>query len=87
MLLSMTDRQIDLFKKRALMEGMHTYVIDLYTFVSILSHVKGGPQNRGLFDRKFKVIGIGRFWRLQNGNSAFQLNCDVKLFLKNFKNV
>ena len=39
MLLSMTDRQIDLFKKRALMEGMYTYVIDLYTFLPILSHV------------------------------------------------
>ena len=29
-----------------------------------LAHtVKGWAQNRGLFDRKFKIVRIGRFWR------------------------
>ena len=28
------------------------------------SIVKGWAQNRGLFDRKFKIVRIGRFWRL-----------------------
>ena len=26
---------------------------------------KGGPQNRGLFERKFKIVRIGRFWQFQ----------------------
>ena len=25
--------------------------------------LKGWAQNRGLFDRKFKIVRIGRFWR------------------------
>ena len=25
--------------------------------------IKGGPQNRGLFDRKFEIVQIGRFWQ------------------------
>ena len=27
--------------------------------------LKGGPQNRGIFDREFKILRIGRFWRFQ----------------------
>ena len=27
--------------------------------------VKGGPQNRALFDRKLKIVRIGRFWRFK----------------------
>ena len=32
---------------------------------SLVVLLKGGPQNRGLFDRKFKMDRIGRFWRFQ----------------------
>ena len=28
-------------------------------------YIKGGPQNRRLFVRKFKIVRIGRFWRFQ----------------------
>ena len=28
-------------------------------------NIKGGPQNRGIFDRKFKIVRIGQFWRFK----------------------
>ena len=39
----------------------HTYYIRFHE----KPLVKGWAQNRALFDRKFKIVRIGRFWRFQ----------------------
>ena len=30
-----------------------------------IEFIKGAPQNRGLFDREFKIVRIGGFWQFQ----------------------
>ena len=35
----------------------------LIVLVWILQYIKGCAENRGLFDRKFKIVLIGQFWR------------------------
>ena len=51
-------------------------LLRVYIFTSVSKtwtprNTNGAPQNRGLFDRKFKIVRIGRFLHFQRGHRKY----------------